>query len=129
MRSDHLASSGSLGLAKQRYNQPPLDDDFDDMDMAIGVVDVDEEEGIAREHDCPAPHSTIGRAGCGARITIDDAFVSPLHAELHQTPKGWRIENRGLNGLWVRIDAPIKLGGPSQFQCGEQRFVFVPLAD
>jgi len=86
-------------------------------------------EGIAREHDCPAPHSTIGRAGCGARITIDDAFVSPLHAELHQTPKGWRIENRGLNGLWVRIDAPIKLGGPSQFQCGEQRFVFVPLAD
>ena len=50
MRSDHLASSVSLGLAKQRYNQPPLDDDFDDMDMAIGVVDVDEEVGIAREH-------------------------------------------------------------------------------
>jgi hypothetical protein len=64
----------------------------------------------------------------GASASIDDAFVSPLHADLHQTPKGWRIENRGLNGLWVRIDAPVKLGGPSQFQCGEQRFVFVPLA-
>lgn len=50
MRPDNLASSGSLGLAKQRYDQPQLDDDFDDMDMAIGVVDVDEEEGIAREH-------------------------------------------------------------------------------
>ena len=83
---------------------------------------------IVRQHDCHAPHSTIGRAGCGARVAIDDAFVSPLHADLHQTPKGWRIENRGLNGLWVRIDAPVKRGGPSQFQCGEQRFVFVPLA-
>ena len=50
MRSDQLVSSGSLGLAKQRYEQPQLDDDFDDMDMAIGVIDVDEEEGIAREH-------------------------------------------------------------------------------
>jgi hypothetical protein len=44
-----------------------------------------------------------------------------------QTARGWKIENSGLNGLWMRIDAPIKLGATSQFLCGEQRFVFEPL--
>ena len=83
--------------------------------------------GNGRRHACHAPSTTVGRAGCGARIAIDDAFVSPLHAELQRTAGGWRIENRGLNGLWVRIESPVKLAQPSQFQCGEQRFVFVPL--
>jgi hypothetical protein len=46
---------------------------------------------------------------------------------LHHTARGWRIENSGANGLWVRIEAPLRLTVPSQFQCGEQRFIFVPL--
>lgn len=82
-----------------------------------------------RRHECHAPVTTIGRIGCGCQVTIDDPFVSPVHAELRATPTGWKIENRGLNGLWVRIEAPVRLSQPSQFQCGEQRFVFVPLGE
>ena len=39
----------------------------------------------------------------------------------------WRIVNRGLNGLWVRIEAPVRLHAVAQFQCGDQRFVLEPL--
>lgn len=85
--------------------------------------------GDGRRRECHAPLTTVGRVDCGADLTVDDPFVSPLHAEIRRTPKGWKIENRGLNGLWVRIEAPVRLAVPSQFQCGEQRFVFVPAAD
>lgn len=83
--------------------------------------------GTGRRHECLAPSTLIGRTGGGCPISIDDPFVSPVHAELRRKPRGWRIANRGLNGLWVRIDAPVRLSVPSQFLCGEQRFVFVPL--
>ena len=63
----------------------------------------------------------------GCDIGVADPFISPLHAEVRAAAGAWRIENRGLNGLWVRITGPIKLTHPAQFQCGEQRFVFVPL--
>ena len=88
-----------------------------------------ETRGDGRRYECHAPATTIGRIDCGADVTVDDPFVSPLHAEIRRTPNGWKIENRGLNGLWVRIEAPVKLSAPSQFQCGEQRFVFVPAGD
>ena len=83
--------------------------------------------GAGRRHECLAPSTLIGRTGGGCPISIDDPFVSPVHAELRRKPRGWRITNRGLNGLWVRLDAPVRLSVPSQFLCGEQRFVFVPL--
>lgn len=83
--------------------------------------------GTGRRHECLAPSTLIGRTGGGCPISIDDPFVSPVHAELRRKPRGWKIENRGLNGLWVQIDAPVRLSVPSQFLCGEQRFVFVPL--
>lgn len=83
--------------------------------------------GAGREHTCLAPSTLIGRSGGGCPISIDDPFVSPVHAEVLRKARNWKIENRGLNGLWVRIDAPVKLSVPSQFLCGEQRFVFVPL--
>jgi len=68
---------------------------------------------------------TIGRPGCD--LELDDPFVSPVHALVHHTPRGWTIENCGLNGLWVRLERPITMRGVSQFLCGEQRFVFEPL--
>jgi pSer/pThr/pTyr-binding forkhead associated (FHA) protein len=77
-------------------------------------------------HECQAPATAIGRAGGGCGIGLDDPFVSPLHAAVHRTPRGWTIENTGMNGLWVRIEAPIRMTAPSQFLCGEQRFVFIP---
>jgi pSer/pThr/pTyr-binding forkhead associated (FHA) protein len=83
--------------------------------------------GTGRRHECLAPSTLIGRTGGGCPISIDDPFVSPVHAELWRKPRSWRIENRGLNGLWVRINAPVRLSVPSEFLCGEQRFVFVPL--
>lgn len=86
-------------------------------------------DGDGTRHACPAPLTTIGRAGGGCHVQIGDPFISPLHAEVRATAAGWRIENRGLNGLWVRIGGPVKLAQPAQFQCGEQRFVFVPLGE
>lgn len=86
-------------------------------------------DGDGKRHACSGPLTTIGRAGGACDIQIGDPFTSPLHAEVHATDGGWRIENRGLNGLWVRISGPVKLSQPAQFQCGEQRFVFVPLGE
>jgi len=85
-------------------------------------------EGDCIPHPCRTPCTTIGRRDGGCDVELGDRFVSPLHAELRRAADGWRIENRGLNGLWVRIEGPVRLTCPSQFLCGEQRFVFVPLA-
>lgn len=80
-----------------------------------------------RRHECHAPATTIGRTGHGCTIQLDDRFVSPIHAELVRSARGWKIRNAGVNGVWVRIGDPVRLGEPSQFQCGEQRFVFEAL--
>lgn len=86
-------------------------------------------DGDGTRHPCRGPLTTIGGMGGGCDIQIDDRFVSPIHAEIAATPGGWRVENRGLNGLWARIAGPVRLVQPAQFQCGEQRFVFVPLGE
>jgi pSer/pThr/pTyr-binding forkhead associated (FHA) protein len=80
-----------------------------------------------RLHALRPPGSTIGRRGHGCTIELDDPFVSPSHAECTLTPRGWQVRNLGVNGLWVRIGGPVPLREPSQFLCGEQRFVFEPL--
>lgn len=90
---------------------------------------VEEQPGDAgRRHECRAPLTTIGRAGSGCQVSLQDPFVSPLHATVRRTPRGWRIANSGWNGLWVRIEAAVIMAAASQFLCGEQRFVFEPLA-
>lgn len=114
----HDGSCLQLGASKLR---------FDATDPANPAFVELAPHGDGPRHACPGPVTTIGRAGCGSHVQIGDGFVSPLHAEVHATADGWRIENRGLNGLWVRIGGPVKLTQPAQFQCGEQRFVFVPL--
>lgn len=84
---------------------------------------------------CPPPPFLIGRADAFAgsvepelpTLLLDDPFVSPIHAEVIAGRSAWRIVNRGLNGLWVRIEAPVRLEAAAQFQCGEQRFVLEPL--
>lgn len=83
--------------------------------------------GAGRQHECRAPGATIGRAGGGPNIALADPMVSPIHAAIHCTAQGWRIANSGLNGLWVRINKPVRMVAVSQFLCGEQRFVFEPL--
>ena len=65
---------------------------------------------------CPPTPFLLGRA---------DAL--PVHAEVVAGRSAWRIVNRGLNGLWVRIEAPVRLHAVAQFQCGDQRFVLEPL--
>lgn len=113
----HHGSCLQLGASKLRFDtdEPAL------VELVPG--------GDGPRHACPGPRTTIGRVGGGCDVQIDDRFVSPLHAELHSNATGWKIENRGLNGLWVRIASPVKLVQPAQFQCGEQRFVFVPLGE
>ena len=70
-----------------------------------------------------------GVSGGVCHVMIDDPFVSPVHAELWHTDRGWKIVNRGLNGLWIIIEAPVRMTATSQFKCGEQQFVFVPLVE
>ena len=113
----HDGSCLQLGASKLRFDaaEPAL------VELAPG--------GDGPRHACPGPLTTIGRAGGGCDVQIGDRYISPLHAELHAAAGGWRIENRGLNGLWMRISGPVKLTQPAQFQCGEQRFVFVPLGE
>lgn len=84
---------------------------------------------------CPSPPFLVGRAGAWPEGTdlglpilrLDDPFVSPIHAEVIAGRSTWKIVNRGLNGLWVRIEAPVRLDAAAQFQCGDQRFVLEPL--
>jgi len=113
----HDGSCLQVGVSKLRF------DAADGADPALVELVPD---GDGPRHACAGPLTTIGRAGGGCHVQIGDPFVSPLHAELHAAAGGWRIENRGLNGLWVRISGPVKLTHPAQFHCGEQRFVFVP---
>jgi len=100
---------------------------FQALDLTEGVLVEVRAGRDATRHECHAPSTTIGRADCGAGIGLTDPFVSPLHATVHRSPRGWRIENAGRNGLWVRIEAPVAMTVPSQFLCGEQRFAFQPL--
>ncbi len=116
----HDGSCLQLGASRLRF------DAADGADAALVQLAPD---GDGARHGCSGPLTTIGRVGGGCNVQIGDPFISPLHAELHATAGGWRIENRGLNGLWVRISGPVKLTHPAQFLCGEQRFVFVPLGE
>lgn len=100
---------------------------FQTLDLMEGVFVEIHANGDGRRHECLAPATTIGRAGAGVGVGLDDPFVSPMHATVHRSHRGWRIENAGMNGLWVRIDAPVAMTVPSQFLCGEQRFMFQPL--
>jgi pSer/pThr/pTyr-binding forkhead associated (FHA) protein len=83
--------------------------------------------GGGRRHECHAPAASIGRSGTDCTIRLDDPCVSPVHARVKRSPRGWRIDNHGANGLWVRIDGPVEMRAVAQFLCGEQRFVFEPL--
>lgn len=84
-------------------------------------------QGYGQRYQCHTPSTSIGNSDGGCSIAIKDRFISLEHARIERTPHGWRIYNSGVNGLWVRIESPVKMTGPSQFQCGEQRFIFVPL--
>ncbi len=97
---------------------------------AGAVFVVEGPDGDGEAHPCPAAPFLVCRSGVisagegMATVPIDDPFVSPIHAEVIVGRRGgWRIVNRGLNGLWVRLDAPLRLGATAQFQCGDQRFV------
>lgn len=92
--------------------------------------------GGTRPLPCPVAPFFVGRAGAWGGgtepegvtiIGLDDPHVSPIHAEVIVRRGGLRIVNHGLNGLWARITAPVRLLATAQFQCGEQRFVLEPL--
>jgi len=109
-----------LGGTRLRFERGPGPD-------TASLVEIPDEPGTPRRHACAAGGSTGGGHGGGAAIVLDDPFVSPLHAEIFRVERGWRVVNRGRNGLWMRIERPVRLAAAAQFQCGEQRFVFVPL--
>ncbi|MFO0926521.1 MAG: FHA domain-containing protein [Gemmataceae bacterium] len=71
------------------------------------------------------PELWIGRDPRACAIARpEDALVSPRHARVYRTDKGWHVENhRSFNGLWLRVEQ-VALGDNCQFRLGEQRFLF-----
>lgn len=59
-------------------------------------------------------------------VTVGDPFVSPRHARVVRDERGrWHVvNNRSVNGVWVRITAPMDVSAGCVFLLGEQRFVF-----
>lgn len=112
-----------LGGTRLRFERGPGPDTA----TLVEIPDEPAPSGTPKRHPCTAGGSTVGGHGGGAAIVLDDPFVSPLHAEIFRVERGWRVVNRGRNGLWMRIERPVRLAAAAQFQCGEQRFVFVPL--
>jgi pSer/pThr/pTyr-binding forkhead associated (FHA) protein len=99
---------------------------FQAVDLTEAWLIEDRPDRSGTRHECHAPGTLIGRGGCGCGISLDDPFVSPIHADIRRTHRGWTIDNAGMNGLWVRIEAPVRMAAAAQFLCGEQRFVFMP---
>jgi len=93
-------------------------------------------EGTARSFLVDRPHLVIGSdaststsaLGIGHwALGIVDHFLCPNHLQLHQTPRGWMIEDlSSRNGVWLRLPG-VKLDRATEFQLGEQRFYFRPL--
>lgn len=77
---------------------------------------------------CPlrSDRLSIGRAGGGADIELDDPLLANRHAELKRLRDGtWMIAAETTrNGIWVSISA-VALTPHCFFRCGEQRFRFV----
>ena len=99
---------------------------FQAVDLTEAWLIEDRPDRPGARHECHAPLTSIGRGSCGGGIGLDDPFVSPIHAAIRRSHRGWTIDNTGMNGLWVRIEAPVRMVAPAQFLCGEQRFVFTP---
>jgi pSer/pThr/pTyr-binding forkhead associated (FHA) protein len=62
------------------------------------------------------------------QITIqDDPFINPKHARLYQDEtERWMIEDqKSLNGVWIRVNK-FAMDKPTEFQLGQQRFLFRP---
>jgi len=59
-------------------------------------------------------------------VPVGDPFVSPRHARVVRDERGrWHVvNNRSVNGVWVRISAPMDVSAGCVFLLGEQRFVF-----
>lgn len=70
--------------------------------------------------------ATIGRAGGGADIELDDPLVADQHAVLKRQRDGsWVMEaDATRNGVWVSVTA-IMLTANCSFRLGEQRFRFL----
>jgi len=119
--SARLASGAVVQIGRSRLR-------FEELGPTSAWLVEQQPDDAGRRHECRGPATTVGRAGGGCDVGLGDPFVSPVHATVRRTPRGWRIANSGWNGLWLRIDAPVRLTAVSQFLCGEQRFVFEPLA-
>jgi pSer/pThr/pTyr-binding forkhead associated (FHA) protein len=63
-------------------------------------------------------------ARCGA-VIVADPCVDEVHAKIFLDPHGlWLIEDQNsLNGIWIRVTRAL-LENDTQFQLGEQRFIF-----
>lgn len=83
--------------------------------------------GGERTYQFDRPHIVIGSDPATCALSIGtDAYLCPNHAKLHQTEKGWVLEDlTSRNGTWVRLQEA-KLNQATEFQLGEQRFYFRP---
>jgi hypothetical protein len=69
---------------------------------------------------------TLGRAGAGVDVEIDDPLLAYRHATLKRQKDGtWLITAEPTrNGVWVSAST-VALTSNCRFRCGEQQFWFV----
>lgn len=73
-----------------------------------------------------SPEVTIGRAGGGADIELDDPLLAHRHATLKRFRDGsWTVfAHKTRNGIWVSVSV-VPLARCCYFRCGEQQFRFL----
>ena len=84
------------------------------------LVIVEPKERKGRVHDL-AEEQTLGRAA-GCQITLDDTYVSQLHARVFTKDGGWYVEDLGsTNGTYLntkRVSSPLQLKRGDRIKIG-----------
>jgi hypothetical protein len=84
--------------------------------VPAGLVVVAPPEAAGRRYELDG-ELTLGRAS-GCRITLDDTFVSQLHARVFEQGGTWFVEDLGsTNGTFLNRD---KVAGPAPMQSGDR---------
>ncbi len=85
---------------------------------------VDESGEISSTHDLTGAETTIGRDGADIEFR-DDAFMSPLHAQVNITDGQFSVRDLGSrNGTWIFIAEPHRLSDGDLVLIGSQILLF-----
>lgn len=109
---DKPAQDRTSAFAAQRVDTPG--------ELAV----VDESGEITARHQLVGSETTIGREGADIEYS-DDAFMSPLHAQINVSNGQFSLRDLGSrNGTWLFISAPCRLNDGDLILVGSQIILF-----